>query len=317
MTKEIINYDVTDAAIEALNKRLELELPSHSEITIDDIPRLKEAKKEPAALRIAIEKKRVKLNEEAQAHIKNVNAEAKRVQALVNPIEDAYIKAITNLEQEIQRQAAELQAKEAARIAAIKAKIEKMRGEDLNLLSKTSDEIEAILNQYNEPDTFDYAEFAEEAAQTRIITTMALGYALVRMRDIEENEKKIAEEKAKLAEEKAAFEHEKAKAGWDLNNAPAATIVSMSPPIEDNPAQISLFATPEKVIPVVENPAPWNKPQVDILDPIDTQLHCCFSEILNEAAVGNLEMIISLANRGIYILSQANIDNKANSEFAA
>lgn len=324
MTVEIINYDVTEAAVEALKAKLLQELPEGGKITIDDIPRLKKAKKEPAKLRIAIEKKRVEYNETAQKHIKSVNAEAKRVQALVNPVEDTYSTAITYLEQEIQRQVAELQAKEAARITAIRNQIEKLKGDERNLLQKTSAEIEEILNKYNEPDNFDYAEFAEEAQVTKTITSMALNYVLVRVRDIEENEKKIADEKVKLAEEKAAFEAEKAKS-WDLNNVAPATIISMSPPIEDNPAQMSLLSEPtyatlsnnvNSAKQALSDSAPWNNPS-SIVNPINTQLLDVLQEIRKEGQlIGNLK-IFDLTNKGIDLLFKINNTNEVNSEFAA
>lgn len=92
-------------------------------VAVDGIGKVSEARKQVKRLRIDIEKRRKELNEGALTYQRTVNAEAKRLTALVEPIESKLSAEEDNYEEQKRR---EREAKEAEKRAALTARLNRL-----------------------------------------------------------------------------------------------------------------------------------------------------------------------------------------------
>ncbi len=308
---ELINYDVTEAVIEVLKAKLVTTIPSGVVMTVANIPALKEAKKEPAALRIAIEKKRVEYNEEAQKHIKNVNKKAKEAQALVNPIEEAYAKEIKRIEDEAEAERERLEQLEFTRKLTIRTRINDILSFARIPGDYTSREMKDNLDQLNkwlaETADFKYDEFQEEASKCIQDVFNTLDVKMSQRIELELLRKNAAELEAQRMQfeaEKAAFEAERALTNKiivepSFEPAPVTTL-TQSIIIDDEPENFSLFPCAPLPVPPIESAAPWGVSKAigarDIRDVI--------MEIGEIATDLNHSLLFELANEGIELLNK-------------
>jgi hypothetical protein len=160
---QVIEYNITDtklAELKAKNTRLLMEWDQK------DFEPIKTAKREVLKLRTGIEPLRKQYNEEALAHQRRVNAEAKRITAVLEEIEKP-LDSI--LEAEKTRIEAERQAKieaEQKRVANIKARIAFFQTIPLQYVNKSAELILSgitALEQDIQSDTYNYEELSNEA----------------------------------------------------------------------------------------------------------------------------------------------------------
>jgi len=119
----ISNYDVTDAAIEALKVEF-------SGLTATDTQGYKDVTKAIAKVRTyrtSTDKKRLELNAEAQKHIKEINAEAKVIIAKLQAVEDPLKELKQAVDDEKARIKAEAERVERERVEGIELRINEMR----------------------------------------------------------------------------------------------------------------------------------------------------------------------------------------------
>lgn len=204
-----IVYNVTEAVLADLTtkqKSILVENPN-----IEDV---KAAKREVAKLRTSIENHRLKLNEEAQNHIKNVNLKAKEAQAPIAIIEDKYAVVIDTHKAYLQKLADGAAAKEAARQLEINTRIQDINAYKFILHNSTIVQIQKDIFDLNswlaQTSDFDYGERKQEAAAAIENVNAILELALSN-RKIFEDEQEKAEIQRKIDDEnRAKFEQEKA-----------------------------------------------------------------------------------------------------------
>ena len=168
--------------------------------------------------RTSVEKKRMELKRPALEYGRAVDAEAKRITALILDVEDplrAKKKVVDDMQKKIEEEA---KRKEEARVNALEAKIQGIRALASNITpNHTSEYIQEQIDGLNgleiTPDADSFAEFAASAELERKYTLEALAGSLDQRKRFEteqaivrENQKKLEEEKAKLAEERKKLE---------------------------------------------------------------------------------------------------------------
>lgn len=225
MTTHVIEYNVKEAKIAEMADTRDCVIKQYK---IDgNIESVKQAKKEPAKIRIAIEKKRKELKADALEYGRKVDSEAKKVSEPVNEIESSYNTIINEYEDELKRLAQEAQEKEDARIATINAKLAGVK--ELAIFSysenHTSESVQNRINALMEmkAENFDYQEYDQEfidlCNETKCELDMAFEKAIKHEKDqaeLEAQRKKNDAERVKLEAEKAAFEKALAEANAKL-----------------------------------------------------------------------------------------------------
>lgn len=216
-------YELADAKIEELKTQF-------SGITVYDEESFnvaKEAKKVLVPLRTGIEKKRVELKADALEYGRKVDAEAKRITALLEEIEDPITKQIDDWND---RKRIEAEKAENERIARAKELLQKLV--DLGVQYNAVSEKHYYISTQNETLvdlSFDELKTLSESEADFLIENMQADFEIVkqqkaeadaaeakRMADIEaqqkeneEKEKAQAAEAKRLADEKAEIENER------------------------------------------------------------------------------------------------------------
>ncbi len=201
---EIIDYNVTEEVIAKLKEEF-------SGIAVNDNKTLDVAKKARMTvvkLRTSVEAMRKEYKQDALEYGRKVDAEAKRVTALLEEVEEPLDSQIKIFEAEQARIKAEKAAIEAVRVAKIHAKIAEIGELKMQTVGKNAAEIMEIVNSSSvliDFDSFDYQEF-------KALADAAKNNAVAELTALYEKQKKHDEElAAKEAELKAQREAEAAK----------------------------------------------------------------------------------------------------------
>lgn len=211
-TKEemIVQYAVTDAAIEELRER-------YSEVaTVENTADLKVLKADITVvrtLRTSVEQARKDLKKDALEYGRKVDGEAKRITAMLTKIEDPMRAEQARYEDAIEAEKAENARVEAERIAAIQVKIDELAALPVSLSDQSAAVISEAIDQLGKPDGYDYQELAGKRAvvQGEVIVTLTRMCEAAKKREAEAADmiKREAEMKAesdRLAAEKQKFE---------------------------------------------------------------------------------------------------------------
>lgn len=165
-------------------------------------------------LRTGVEKLRVEYKADALEYGRRIDAEAKRVTALLVEIENPLKTEKDAWDNELARIKLEKEKLERERINSIIDRIERIKNAPLKHQGKNSNELSEIIGSfetnYINMDQFDYAEFAAQANGAKASTSTRLK----EMRDLAQKQEieaiRLAAERKQLEEEKAAWEAKKA-----------------------------------------------------------------------------------------------------------
>jgi hypothetical protein len=149
--------------------------------------------------RTTIEKTGKAAREDAQAFSKAVIAEEKRLVTIIEGEEKRVLGLRDTFDAEQARIKAEAEAKERARVAAIRAKIDAIKNLPMGMHGEPSAEIEtelAALREFQAGD--DFAEFKDEAQAAAASAIEALEAMLARVKAQEEEAARLAAERAEL-----------------------------------------------------------------------------------------------------------------------
>ena len=221
--KWIVEYDVADAAIQTLATKYEgMEI-----VDIKSYQAVVAGIREVRGLRIQVENKRKELKKDALAWGRKVDGEAKRITAMLLPIEDQ-LKGLKEAEDE--RKAAiraEKERIEQERIQGIRNRIATIEALSVDVNILPADEIQSVLSEIDsiEITEAEYQEFQEEAERVFVAVRQVVQMALetrirldndgaARRAEAERLEKIRAEQEAeakRLAEIEAAQQEERRK----------------------------------------------------------------------------------------------------------
>ena len=171
MKKDLIEYDVTTAAIEEMKKKY-----TGMKITnIASDKAVRAARTFMVSKRTAVEKRRIELNAEANDWRKKVNDKAKEITALLLPIEEPLQAECKRIDDEIKARREEKEAKEQERIKAIQEKSISIRNLGV-MQGATSSEIRARLTLVTGIEVSEkiYQEFTDQAVECQKLTVAEL-----------------------------------------------------------------------------------------------------------------------------------------------
>lgn len=212
MTTQIIEYNVTQAAIAELAKEKEtlLAAPELNYKAIDD------ARKRNGKIRIAIEKRRKEYKADALEYGRSVDSKAKEASEPVAAIEDAYKDVLNKREAELEAVRVAEEEKENERIAAIKDKIDYYTGIGIGQgfsSNELKSELEHVQSYLTEG--FDFQEFSDEMKSAFEEKEAYINQQLeerlkfeVKQAEQAAQRKKDEEARLELQAEKAAFEQQ-------------------------------------------------------------------------------------------------------------
>lgn len=157
--------------------------------------------------RVAIEKAGKAAREDAQAFSKAVIAEEKRLVTITQGEEDRVFSLRDGYDAKVAAEKAEAERRERERVAAIRAKIDTIKGLAAASFRDTSEQIAATLADLEslEMTEADYAKFAGEAAEAK-------AQALAGLRDLFDKASAAEAEAARVAAERAELERLRAEA---------------------------------------------------------------------------------------------------------
>lgn len=162
MTTQISEYSKTEAALADLKSRyagVEFEIA-----TTAGMNSAKAARAELRGYRVNLEKKRKEIKAPALERCNLIDTEARRITAALLELEDPIDELIKQEEARKDAERAERARQEAARIAAIRAKIDAIRSAPLNLLGKSAQEIAIAFTAADEMDVSEFAGFEQTEA---------------------------------------------------------------------------------------------------------------------------------------------------------
>lgn len=197
----IAEYNPTQAALGELRKLYEnVIFPVETTKGMKDA---KEVRQKFVKLRTALEAKRKEIKEPALRRAQAIDSEARELTAAIKALEEPIDSQIKAEETRKEREKEERERIERERVAAIQAKITKIRQLPGESIQDTADQLRATINDLDafEITEADFAEFAGEAAHAKAGALDTLNGMLARA---EANEK----EAARLAAERAAQEAE-------------------------------------------------------------------------------------------------------------
>ena len=226
-----IKYPVTQDALHALVEEYKdipnIDLNADDDIVAEQYKFVRDGQIRLAKERNRIEKTRKTIKSPAFEFGKNVDAFAKKLQAIIKDPEDKLKFQRDRVEQNEARKQREAEEAEELRVETIQKKIANMERMPLEMMPKSSLEIREILGLFDPPTETEYEEFYDKAlilhsqVQTQL-TQMAENKELVenaqalqaekdaeakRLKD--EEDAKLQAEKDKLAQEKAEFQRQK------------------------------------------------------------------------------------------------------------
>lgn len=196
-----IEYGVSDAAIGELRDKYSGLLI----VTKDDYKEVSVAIREVVTLRTGVEKMRKELKAGALEWGRNVDAEAKRITALLTDIEMPLKELKAEVDERKEREKAEAAAKEEARISSHKANLTAIQRISGSLLDASPSEVEAAMLRHadyqREPYNWEEFEVEAEIVHLRVQDELKalLASAVARKEAAEQAER----DKAELAELRA------------------------------------------------------------------------------------------------------------------
>jgi hypothetical protein len=207
--------------------------------------------------RTTIEKTGKAAREDAQAFVREVLAEEKRLKGLMSSEEDRIFKLRDDFDTEQRRIEEERAAAEAARIAEIKGKIEGLRNLPLALAGEPSAAVLAELQALEDfqPVEAAFAEFTEECARVRHEVMGSLRELAQRVRAQEDSaaaaleakrvaDEALAAERAAIEAERAALAREREELAAARAAIAAAQVVEQKPEPEQTSEPAPVEATP-------------------------------------------------------------------------
>lgn len=204
----IVKYDVTDIVIaEMRTQYMALTVKS-----LDDEAGFRQVHAARMVVkdhRVAVEKKRKDLKADALEYGRKVDSEAKRITALLEPIEFHLLGEEEKVTKEKERIKAEKIRLEQERVAGIRAKILEITGYTPGLIT-TAREIQGMIDALDDIDitTEVYQEFAGDAARTKANVLSELQIYLKDRLAWEKAETERKAESERLAKEKAELRDE-------------------------------------------------------------------------------------------------------------
>ena len=204
MDNQVVKYEITDAAIQEMNKM-------YMPLVIDDLNDSEQLKAVHDARmivknkRIAVDKKRKELKADALAWSKKVQSEANRIFKLLEPIESHLLAEEKKVQDEKDRL-------EQLRIDGIKSKLNKLKHLRIDYNQNDQEKIKSFIDYLEgikiEPDI--YFEFTQEASE---LLGEAIDLAQIELKkriDSDEYEIKRKEEQDRLEKERIGVEKLKA-----------------------------------------------------------------------------------------------------------
>jgi len=208
---KVIKYDITTAAIE----KMRAEYMPLTVSGLDDEAGLElvhKARMEVKGHRVSVEKRRKELKADALAWGKKVDSEAKRITALLEPIETHLQTEEEKVTKELERIRQEKIAAEEKRVQDIKTKIEAIQEKchPHFVFGKSSGELTEIVNGLYEAgiDTDEFMEFTDQAKAVLDGTINGLKDAIEKRKVFEAEEGARKAEAERLAKQKAEQEAE-------------------------------------------------------------------------------------------------------------
>lgn len=207
MTTQVIEYNVTEAAIAELTKEKET-LLSASEL---DYKAIDNARKRNGKIRRAIEKRRKEYKADALEYGRKVDSKAKESSEPVTAIEDAYKDVLNKHEAELEAVRAAAEQEEQARIAVIKERIEDINSYLSRAAFCNAEEISDLLCRLKSRigESFNYQEFTAEGLLAEKGAIQLLQERLEEAIEYEERQQKEAAQRKKDNEARIALQAEK------------------------------------------------------------------------------------------------------------
>jgi len=208
MNEMIIQYNVSDAAIEELREQY-----GNVETVEGDagLALLKEDIAVVRTLRTSVEAKRKELKKDALEYGRKVDSEAKRITAKLLEIEEPMKAEKERFEAIAENERLEAARIDAERLATIQARIDGQAALPMALIGKPVEEIAVAIATLESPDDFDYQELAGKHALALVETLPTLR----RMHELEVKrvaDAEAAAERDRLAEiERKELEAEREK----------------------------------------------------------------------------------------------------------
>jgi hypothetical protein len=205
-SKVEIDYNITNQAISELRTKYAA-LKASDKVSYKAVT---QALSEVRSYRTGVEKKRTDYKADALEYGRRIDAEAKRVTALLLEIENPLKiqKETYDIEQE--RIKKEAEEKEKLRVTAIIERIERIKNAPFKHGGKNSQELQKVIEIFESNilnENFNYENFNEQAKIAKDDTYFKLKEMLLQRKEAEF----LAEERKKIEEEKAALAAEKAK----------------------------------------------------------------------------------------------------------
>lgn len=209
ITKEVIEYVITPATIEAMKKQ-------YSGMKITDAASdkaVRAARTFMVSQRTSVEKWRIEQNEEANDWRRRINQKAKEITALLLPIEEPLQIEVKRVDDEKAKEKAQKAAQEQARKDGIQEKIHEIRMPtgginlmDLKGLKEVSDELEKIeITEKEYMESTDEAEKALDGSYDAVQSAIAARIKL----DKEAEEREAEAERLKEVGRKQAVDQAK------------------------------------------------------------------------------------------------------------
>ena len=205
---EPIKFNVTDAAIAKLR----------AEHKVKPVTNTKELEENVASIavirtiRVNVDKKRIKLKEDAKEYGKKVQKEANRITAELESIEQPLKDAKDKYKAERAAIAEEKKRKEELRIQTIKDKINEIKVYPANFVHSTIPQIKkAIELLLFVKDEFDYQEFASEVLQVKTTAIDGLKQLQTNREKLDREAKEAEEKRIELEKQEAELKKERKK----------------------------------------------------------------------------------------------------------
>jgi hypothetical protein len=236
METQITEYSPTAAALDALRTRYEGKLYEVGSPT--GMAAAKDARKELAGYRTALERMRVKIKAPVLEQAKLIDTEAKRISAQISALEDPIAGQINAEESRIEAERIAQQQQEAGRQAGIMAAIEELRRLPITLAGATAAEVAAKGKELAATRSDDsgrwlvqFAEYWRDAELARDATIIALHELRDQRVQAETDQAQLAADRAELEQLRAAARAPKAAVPIEQPN-PTVPPTGISPVAE-------------------------------------------------------------------------------------
>jgi hypothetical protein len=198
MIKDVIKYDVTEAAIAEMKKQF-MPLVINNIDDKESFDAVHNARMVVKNHRVSIEKKRKELKADALEYGRKVDSEAKRITALLEPIETHLQTEEDKVINEKKRIQEEKEAAELLRVTEIRKMIACIGNHGTPEYNETSEALEQRIKLVTAMEIDDkYMEFMEEAKQKKASVLLRLYEALAERKEYEQEQAQQKAEKERL-----------------------------------------------------------------------------------------------------------------------